>query len=112
MEPSGPVRQFRASRRPFQDWRVQTAPPSPARRRNENPDELAIEVILEAESVNLTAPQVARIFGLSPRSVYRYASRLGARRFGRSVRFDRETVLRVAREGLPDLYRDTRLIPL
>jgi hypothetical protein len=52
--------------------------------------------------VNVTAEEAARILGgLSLRTVYRYGSYLGARRFGRSVRFDRETVVRVAFEGLP-----------
>jgi hypothetical protein len=55
-----------------------------------------------AAPVNVTAEEAARILGRwSSRSVYRYGAYLGARRFGRSVRFDRETVLRVAREGLP-----------
>jgi hypothetical protein len=53
-------------------------------------------------TVNVTAKEAARLLGdWSTRSVYRYGSYLGARRFGRSVRFDRETVLRIAREGLP-----------
>jgi hypothetical protein len=55
-----------------------------------------------AEPVNVTAREAARILGgWSSRSVYRYGAYLGAKRFGRSVRFDRQTVLRVAREGLP-----------
>ena len=46
-----------------------------------------------AVPVNLTAEQAARILGgWSSRSVYRYGDYLGAKRFGRSVRFDRETV--------------------
>lgn len=60
------------------------------------------QYLSNAEPVNVTAEEAARILGgLSTRTVYRYSSHLGARRFGRSVRFDRETVLRVAREGLP-----------
>jgi hypothetical protein len=52
--------------------------------------------------VLLPAEEVARLLGgLSLRTIYRYGSYLGLRRFGRAVRFDRETVLRVAREGLP-----------
>jgi hypothetical protein len=62
--------------------------------------------------VNLTAEQAARILGgWSSRSIYRYGAYLGAKRFGRSVRFDRETVLRVAREGLPPDARPASTIP-
>jgi hypothetical protein len=54
------------------------------------------------EPINVTAEEAARILGgLSIRTVYRYGAYLGARRFGRSVRFDRKTVFRVACEGLP-----------
>jgi hypothetical protein len=54
------------------------------------------------EPVNVTAGEAARILGgWSARSVYRYGDHLGMRRFGRSVRFDRATVVRVAFEGLP-----------
>jgi hypothetical protein len=55
-----------------------------------------------AAPVNVTAQEAAHILGgWSSRSVYRYGAYLGARRFGRSVRFDREAVLKVAFEGLP-----------
>lgn len=54
------------------------------------------------DPVNVTAEEAARILGgLSLRTAYRYGAELGARRFGRAVRFDRETVFRVARGGLP-----------
>jgi predicted DNA-binding transcriptional regulator AlpA len=48
----------------------------------------------------LNASEVARIYGASPSRVYQIADKLGAIRFGRSIRFPEAAIREFERQGV------------